>query len=260
MKPAVPTAANGVIDGQARPDIRALFTDGNMVDMQVTFLTPEERQLFRAEVLWREDTVNGFPKTRVWTMQYRTEYGGSAADPIETFDLSGFCTTENHARRFAQFALAVRKHVDHAITFKTTPQAAMGLIPGEYFKVNSASSHTSRFNNGSINNEGFITTNDTLADGAYQVYYWHAGTEGIREGTINVTDGRCTDVGFHNTVFTLKQTTTESRVYKLESLAYAEDGLVEVAGTHMPLTNTGSLAITDWNPEYFIPDYRFLGS
>ena len=253
LKPAVPISSNYRIANNQFPDIRALFTDGNMSEMQVTWLSPEERQLFTAEMLWREDTVNGFPKTRQFTIRYNDALGGSATDPVETFDMTAFCTSREHAYQFAQYALGVRKHVDHAIKFQTTPQAAMALEPGDYFQVSSESSHVSRFNNGSINNEGFITSTDSIPDGPLTIYYWRQGTEGIAgPTTIQVLDGRCTDVSFHNTVFTQVMTVTEQRVYKLESLTYADDGLVELSGSHMPLNSgDGSLAILDWNPDYY---------
>ena len=253
LKPAVPILSDFKIGNNVFPDIRALFTDGNMKDMRVTWLSPEERQLFTAEVLWREDTVNGFPKTRQFTLRYSDAEGGSVTDPVETFDMSAFCTSQEHATRFAQYALGVRKHVDHAIRFNTTPQAAMALTPGDYFQVSSEAAHTNRFNNGSINSEGFITSNDPIPDGPVSIYYWRQGTEGIGGTTIQVSDGRCTDVAFHNIVFTRVMLVTESRVYKLESLTYAEEGLVEVSGSHMPLTAAGTLAILDWNPNYYNP-------
>ena len=37
----------------------------------------------------------------------------------------------------------------------------------------------------------------------------------------------------------------EDRVYKVEALTYAEDGLVELTGSHVPLTESGALAIMD---------------
>ena len=118
--------------------------------------------------------------------------------------------------------------------------------------MSSNASHVSRFNNGSINNEGFITSNDPIPDGPLSIYYWRQGTEGIGGTTIQVSDGRCTDVAFHNIVFTQVMLVTESRVYKLESLTYAEEGLVELSGSHMPLSSgDGSLAILDWNPAYY---------
>ena len=46
-------------------------------------------------------------------------------------------------------------------------------------------------------------------------------------------------------LFTLKNTVTSNRVYKVETISYAEDGLVEISGSHAPLTDSGSLAILD---------------
>ena len=253
LKPAVPMSSDYRIANNQFPNIRALFTDGNMKDMKVTWLSPEDRQLFKAEMLWREDTPNGFPKKRQFTIGFKDTFGGSETDPVETFDMSGFCTSWEHAYQFAQYALGVRKHVDHAITFQTTPQSAMALEPGDYFQVSSEAAHANRFNNGSINNEGYITSNNTIPDGPVSIYYWRQGTEGIAgPTTIQVSDGICTDAAFRNTVFTQVMLVAESRVYKLESLTYAEEGLVELSGSHMPLNSgDGSLAILDWNPDYY---------
>ena len=250
--PAVPYTTSFEIGNNLKPDIKALFTDGNMRDMKVSWFGPKERQLFQAEMLWRQETLNGFAKTRQFTMRLSDAEGGSAKDPVETFDMSGFCTSQLHAARYAFYALRLRQQVDHSITFQTTPQAAMGLAAGDYFKVASNSTHTSRFNNGSINDEGYVTSVDDLADGSYSVYFWNVGTEGVREGTIVVSDGKVSDSTFFNTVFTIVVASEQKRVYKLEALTYGEDGLVEISGSHMPLTNTGSLKILDWNPADFI--------
>ena len=44
-------------------------------------------------------------------------------------------------------------------------------------------------------------------------------------------------------MFTLKNSVTSNRVYKLETISYVEDGLVEISGSHAPLTSNGTLAI-----------------
>lgn len=250
--PAVPYTTSFEIGNDLKPDIKALFTDGNMRDMKVSWFGPKERQLFQAEMLWRQETLNGFAKTRQFTMRLSDAEGGSAKDPVETFDMSGFCTSQLHAARYAFYALRLRQQVDHSITFQTTPQAAMGLAAGDYFKVASNSTHTSRFNNGSINDEGYVTSVDDLADGSYSVYFWNVGTEGVREGTIVVSDGKVSDSTFFNTVFTIVVASEQKRVYKLEALTYGEDGLIEISGSHMPLTAVGSLKILDWNPADFV--------
>lgn len=263
LKPAVPYGSDfkirptlGSGSTGLAPEIKALFTDGNVREMKVTFLSPQDRRLFRAVVNWRDDVVNGFPTTKQFTVQYNSTQGGSPFDSEERFDLSGFCTTQEHALAYAKYALGVRKHVDHVITFQTTPQAAMGLSAGDHFRFASNSTHTSRFNNGSINSEGFITSVETLADGSHSIYYWKPNTQEIQEGTIQVANGVVTDPVFYGTVFTVVEGSNVIRVYKLEALTYAEDGLVEVTASHMPLTSEGSLAILDWDDDYF--DYTGL--
>lgn len=250
--PAVPYTTDFKIGNFVKPAIKALFTDGNMRNMQVEFLSPQDRQLFRATINWREDKENGFPVTRQFSVRMDNTQGGAENDPEERFDLSGFCTSQNHATQYAMYALAVRKHVDHMITFQTTPQAAMGMTPGDYFRVSSNSTHTSRFNNGSVNPDGFINSVETLADGTHNVYYWKPNTEEVQEAQMVVSGGKAADPAFYGVVFTVTTQTSETRVYKLESLTYGEDGLIDVAGSHMPLTNIGTLAILDWNPDYFI--------
>ncbi len=250
--PAVPYTNTFGIGNFVKPEIKALFTDGSMRNMQVKWLGPKERQLFQAEMLWRQETLNGFAKTRQFTMRFTASEGGSDKDPVETFDMSGFCTSQLHAARYAFYALRLRQQVDHSISFETTPQAAMGLAAGDYFKVVSNSTHTSRFNNGSINDEGFITSVEDLADGSHSVYFWSVGTQVVKEATIVVNNGKVSDPTFYNTVFTVVMTNEQKRVYKLEALTYGEDGLIEITGSHMPLTNTGTLKILDWNPADFV--------
>lgn len=252
LRPAVPTTLDGVIGNALKPTIKALFTDGNMIDMKIAFLSAEERQLFKAEMIWREEKTNAFPTRRQFTMFIK----GTADDAaVETFDLSAFCTTQLHAARIAYYLLLIRKHVDHGITFKTTPAAAMNLTPGEYFRVASEITHTDRFSNGRVSPEGFVQSVDItpMADGTYDIVYWKPGTEGVRSSLMRVIDGKCIDTALCGTVFTLVTSDEQSRVYKLDSLTYSDnDGLVEVSGTHMPLTNIGSLKILDWNPNDFI--------
>lgn len=243
LYPTVPRLSANV-----KPNIRALFTDGNIRNLQVSFLSPEERQLFKAVCLWRQDIPNGFPQKRTLEINFK---GRPDSDPVETFDMSGFCTTEDHARKFAYYALKTRKEVDHGLKFETTPQAAMGLNPGEYFRLVSEATHTSRFNNGSITEDGVVISQN-LADGSYPIYFWEPGTTGVRETTLNVTSGKTTQNQLRGTVFTLRNSTTTDRVYKVESISYSEDGLVEISGSHVPLTAAGTLELLNWDPAQFV--------
>ena len=254
LVPSVPYAADYRIDNEAKPVIKALFTDGNIRGLKVAWLSPEERQLFKAVCKWRYETENGFSQERTMAMRLTDGHGGNDYDPEESFDLSGFCTSQLQAQVFAQYALMLRKTVDHGIVFETTPQSAMGLEPGQYFRFVSEATHTSRFNNGSINSEGFITSTTALADGTYDVLVWMPGTVGVGEALLGVKDGKALQPELFGQVFTIKNSTTTSRVYKLESLSYSSEGFVEVAGSYAPLTAEGTLATLDWQPGAFLAD------
>ena len=251
----MPFSENGGIRLNGKPEIKAMFTDGNIRNLQVSFLSPEERQLFKAVCLWREETENGFPETRVYAARFADLFGGSSGDPIETFDMTQFCTSEAHARTFALFALKTRREIDHGVKFETTPQFAMALMPGEYFRLVSEATHTTRFANGSVSADGRIITTNGLTNGSYAVYFWKPGTTNVQQGTLTVSNGKTNQSSFYGTVFTIKNSTTTDRIYKVESLAYAEDGLVEIAGSHVPLTSDGTLEVLNWSPFQFVEEF-----
>ena len=251
--PSFPYNSNYTINLNAKPAIKALFTDGNMRNMKVSFLTPEERQMFKANVIYREDVENGFSQNKSITLALNE---GTDAErdalPVETFDLGGFCKSITHARKFAKQALLIRRYVDHGLRFETTPQAAMALEPGQYFRVVSEATHTSRFQTGSIGPTGTIVCKDGLANGTYNVYYWRPGTTVVNSTTLTVSNGQAVGSTLRGTVFSIKNSTTEDRVYKVETLQYAEDGLVEISGSFVPLRSDGKFQVLDWAESNFV--------
>ena len=236
LKPSVPVNSSNRIDKTVLPEIKCLFTDGNINDLQVSFLSPEERQTFRAAVLYRGENPNGFPETK--SLLIEEKIAGGSTDPIETFDLSGFCTSRQQAEYFAFFAIRSRRLVDHGLTFKTAPQYIQFLSPGEYFRLVSEVSHTSRFRNGAKLEDGTIVSKDDVA-GSENVLYWEPGTVGVKSSTLSQAP--------NGVLFTVKNTTTENKVYKCESISYGEDGLIEVAGSYAP-TEPSKLPNGNTNP------------
>ena len=254
--PAVPYDSNYRIDHKAKINPKALFTDGNIKDLKVSFLSPEERQLFKANVLWRKEVPNGFAETKSVMLRLKDDYGGSDNDPLETYDLSGFCTTGLHAKTYAKYILKVRKEVDHGISFKTAPQYVVGLRPGDYFRLVSESTHVDGYANGVINDNGEVISKDTITDTNATIYYWKPGTtEVIEQAGVNFVTGQ----NFPTTgvLFTIKNAVTSNRIYKVETISYTEEGLIEMSGSHAPVTSTGSLAILDgWDDNtltHFLP-------
>ena len=235
------------ITGSGGIDIKALFSDGNMRNLQVSFLPPEEREMFKATVLFRKDKPTSFPETKVRTFAYNHSNISQAELkklPEEVFDLSNWCTSELHAQQFAAIALATRKEVDHGITFETTPTSVLGVLPGDYIRVISEVTHTSRFNNGSVDNDGFVTSRVAIS-GTINVYYWKPGNLGqVQSGSLSVnSDGKANQGYLTGTLFAQVDTTTEDRLYKIESITYGEEGFIKVAASHAPLTSDNKLAV-----------------
>jgi hypothetical protein len=232
------------------PVIKALFTDGNMRGMEVSFLSPEERQPFKGVCIFRKEKVNAFPELRTMTMRLSNAEGGSDSDPVEKFDCSGFMTSENHARMFLRYALKTRQLVDHGIKFETTPQSAMNLEPGQYFRVSSKSTHTDRFTSGSIDFEGNITTSEPIGEGVViNVVYWKPGSTEVASTQTKVNQNKVAKSQLFGCLFCQVTDKSEARVYKCESLSYADDGLVEVTGSVSPLNDKGQLLLLDWDAD-----------
>ena len=244
LLPAVPYDGEYKIQHNKKIEVSGLFTDGNIKDLKVSFLSPEERQLFKANVLYRKEKANGFAETKSVMFRLGDTYGGKNTDPIETYDLSGFATTREQAVKYAKYVLKIRKEVDHGLSFKTSPQYCVNLAPGSYIRLVSEATHVERYSNGVITDSGEVVSKDDIT-GVQDIYYWKPGitVDKVKEANnVNFTTKEGLPLGV---LFTLKNTVTSNRVYKVETISYAEDGLVEISGSHAPLTDSGSLAILD---------------
>lgn len=241
-----------VIDKDRAVEIKALFTDGNIRNLKVTWLDSEERRLFKAIIKYRQEAENGFPQDKILSIRLSDAEGGTDRDPEENFDLSNFCTNRNHALQFGQMALKLRKEVDHAVQFETTPASAMGLLPGEHFRLVSEATHTSRFNNGAILTDGTIISTSNFEDGIYSIVYWEPGTTSVQSADVQILNGVCSTTTVRGTIFTLIDTTTTNRVYKVETLTLTEDGFVEVTASYEPVFDGMQMTTLDWLDADFV--------
>ena len=234
LVPTVPIKDDNTIhhEVETKKLVKALFTDGNTRNLKVSFLSAEERQLFQARVIFREEVENGFAKTKVIDKRLRD---GSINDPREIFDMSNFCTSPAHAETFALYALAVRKFVDHGISFETTPDSAMSLEPGDYIRVISEITHNDRFENGYISGDGVIQSQGSVTPVNEEIFYWKASFKNPEDGTLTVDDNGLAAEKFRDSVFTVKKTDSTDRIYKVESITYTEEGFVSVTGSHQPV-------------------------
>tara|TARA_R100001463_G_scaffold60766_1_gene113379 strand:- start:43 stop:4206 length:4164 start_codon:yes stop_codon:yes gene_type:complete len=263
LYPAVPFDPNTFeidLDGpHSKPKIKAMFTDGNISDLSVSFLSPEDRQAFKANVLYRQEQENGFPERKSAVIQLAEEKDANGNvlvshvdDPLETFDLSGFCTSRAAAVLFAKYTLVLRKHLDHTVSFKTAPHYINGVRPGDYIRVFSTTQHVQRFNNGAILEDGTVVSKDTIS-GSKNFYYWNPSTivageiMPVTEATVDFSNTNAVKA-FAGSLFTIKEEEASDQCYKVESITFGDDGLVQLTGSYAELTADGKLAmLQNWS-------------
>ena len=254
LYPAVPFDPNTFeidLDGEhSKPKIKAMFTDGNISDLSVSFLSPEDRQAFKVNVIYRKEKENGFPEIK--SAVIRLDGTEHEDDPLETFDLSGFCTSRAAAVLFAKYTLVLRKHLDHTVSFKTAPHYINGVRPGDYIRVFSTTQHVQRFNNGAILDDGTVVSKDTIS-GSKNFYYWNPSTivageiMPVTEASVDFTNTNAVKA-FAGSLFTIKESEASDQCYKVESITFGDEGLVELTGSYAELTSEGKLAmLQNWS-------------
>lgn len=231
LRPAVPTTSSGeLLTGPV--EIRQIFTSGNIIEdsFSLTYLSAEERKPFQAVVRYREEQPNQLPKELTLSVRRKedSEFSG-----LESFDLTQYCTSREHASLVARFFLSVRKRITHSISFKTTP-SALGLSPGDYIRVVTEASPYSPVKNGVVDSSGNITSAYAFVDGLYSVKYYRQGSTDIFDGVMFIRDNRAQDSSFYNTLFTVYEETTSESVYMVEQLTVDEEGLVSITASEYP--------------------------
>jgi predicted phage tail protein len=236
LVPAVPHNTAGAIVNTP-VQIAALFTSGNIVEgtFTVDYLQTEERKDFQAIVRYRKEKKNQLPEEA--TLSVRWAEAGSDTHPIESFDLTQFCTTRDHAFLVARYFMSLRRRVTHSVRFKTTPYG-ISLAPGNYIRVLTEASPYQPANNGVIDADGDITSATTLADGNYTIVYYTSSNEEVQTATLTVASGKAVQPSLFNTIFTLNNPTVSSSTYVIEQLTLDEEGLVEILATEFATTNT----------------------
>jgi len=254
LVPAVPhDTAGAIVDTPVQ--ISALFTSGNIIEgtFTVDYLQTEERKDFQSIVRYRKEKKNQLPEEA--TLSVRWAENGSDTHPIESFDLTQFCTSRDHAFLVARYFMSLRRRVTHSVRFKTTPYG-ISLAPGDYIRVLTEASPYQPANNGVIDADGDITSATTLSDGSYEILYYISTGDEVQSATLTVANGKAVQPALFNTIFTLNNPTVSSATYVIEQLTLDEEGLVEVLATEFPTSDAyNSLVAQDiLSPNIFITE------
>ena len=244
LKPAVPTLSGGEIDTGA-VNVKQIFTDGNILEdsYKLEYLGAEERRPFKAVVRYRQERKNKLPEEQVIIVKA----AGADDDftspgikflPEEQFDLTQFCTSEDHAIKVAKYFLALRAYVTHTISFSTTAEG-LDLQAGSYIKVITEASPYNAANTGTVNGSGVVTSVVDMPDGFYLVTFFKVGSDDIDTLVMQVSNGEVANSVFHDIVFTVEDRTVSESIYIVEQLTFSQDGIVDIVASEHPCDNDG---------------------
>jgi hypothetical protein len=241
--PALPTTASGEISTQPVV-ISQLFTAGNILEgsFELEYLSSEERRDFQAVVRYRETLENQLPQERNTIVRW-----ADAAEflPVESFDLTGYCTSLHHAQMVGKFYLALRRRISHSVRFRTAPYG-LNLAPGDYIKVVTEASPYDAARNGVVDASGNVTSATQLSDGQYDVLYYKGGSDDVKTGTLAISGGIVRDATFYSIIFTLIESNISQNIYMVEQLTLDEDGTVQIAASEFPCNeNLASIVAAD---------------
>ena len=239
--PAVPVTPAGVIS-EAKVPISALFTEGNIIQdtFAVEFLEADQRRDFIALMRWRDEQVNKLPEER--TVSVRWNEANSDTYPIESFDMTDYCCSEEHAVIAAKYLLSLRRRVTHTVTFKTVPEG-LNLEPGQYIKVVTQASPYQAANNGIIEDDGTLIMSQAIEDGVYPIWYYSYEATDTLEGQMTVVSGKVTETALWGTIVTLRYPGISTQIYQVQQLTLEEDGLVEIVALEHPTNEAGTSQI-----------------
>ena len=236
--------------------IDQLFTAGNILEdtFKIEYLRSEERRNFTAVLRYRHETKNKLPEERVIEVNLNATTAAPVDKvlPKEQFDLTQFCTSREHAIKVGQYFLGIRKLVKHTVSFSTTVEG-LNLRAGSYIKVVTSSSPYSSAQNGTVSASGAVTSVEPLPDGTYTVSYFQTGSTDVQQGQMQISNGQVSDTTFHDSVFTVQNSSVSQNIYVVEQLTFSQEGTVDIVASEHPcdLSDVSELARLIKNPSAF---------
>jgi hypothetical protein len=126
FRPRLPINANYTIKTTAVSWVFGFTEEHILPDgFQIEYIPLSERKPVCAQMIWRQQPPNdiGFIRTTEVRINGQAEDG-----PFEQFDLSQFCTRENHAVKVGAYQVARRAYVTHSLRIKVKPDSFNGTL------------------------------------------------------------------------------------------------------------------------------------
>ena len=131
LQPLLPLSSNN-INVSALTPVKT-FTEADILpgSFSKVYFDQAQRRDFNVSVIFRESSAQEIGGQRTKTVRF----SATASDaPTEQFDMTDFCTNQEHAEIYAKYELSRRKHSTHTVSFDV-PLLTTSLIPTQIIKV-----------------------------------------------------------------------------------------------------------------------------
>lgn len=249
LRPAWP----GTVATPSAVSFKGIFTAGNIKEgsFSMEFFEPEDRRPIQVSVKYREERLSTnldnpglFATEREVLVREASPYG-SNTDPIESIDLSDYVTSRSHAVDAAKFIVRMRRIPEHAVKFTTTHEGLVAAIaPGDYIRVAMDVTHYDELRNGAVLADGTLVSTQPFANGTYTVLAWNGTSTTPPSSTTLTVSGGGTTATPTGIIFTLINSTTQTRTYQIERITPVEEGGFSIEAVHMPTDSSNILLLS----------------
>ncbi len=131
LQPLLPLSSNN-INVSALTPVKT-FTEADILpgSFAKVYFDQAQRRDFNVSVIFRESSAQEIGGQRTKTVRFSTTANDA---PTEQFDMTDFCTNQEHAEIYAKYELSRRKHSTHTISFDV-PLLTTSLIPTQIIRV-----------------------------------------------------------------------------------------------------------------------------
>ena len=230
--------------------IKQIFTEGNIIDgsFKMTYLDADDRRRFKANMRYRQMNVDQLPEERVLQTRW---YKGKWSDDTEDFDMTQFCTTQEHALLAARYFMWIRNVVNHSVSLQTVPEVMNGVGPGDFIRLEMETVNFDRSTTAVIDVTTLeVRSASTWEDGPYEVAYWLPGMPQPSTRVIEIVEGKAAPEMAG--ALMSRQTRNDDgkpnpyrNTYQVESVSLGEEGLVDITATWYPCDKKGTPDLYD---------------
>jgi hypothetical protein len=121
FRPRLPVNTNGTIFTDAVP-WTFTFTEEHVLPdgFEIDYISLADRKPICAQMLWRQQPDNDIGIIRSTEVRF---IGEAIDGPFEQYDLSKFCTSENHAVKVGAYEVGRRKFIEHTLRLQVRPSS-----------------------------------------------------------------------------------------------------------------------------------------